>query len=103
MVEEVGVQPHFDVWMLRHLLDPGRIAIGREALVFVIEVAVVVVIANGQPRNDASGQILGVRLPLLASVVLDERFVEWASNQLDAFVIQVLRICSRQLASLLLD
>ena len=50
-----------------------------------------------------AGRSFGIRLPLLAGVVLDERLVERPADQLDALVVQVLRIGARQLAGLLLD
>ena len=48
-VEEVGVEPHLDVGVVDHPLQPGGVAVDRQALVGVVEVAVVEVVADRQP------------------------------------------------------
>ena len=103
LIEEVRVEPDLDVGVFGHLLDPRRVAVGRQALVLVVEVPVVVVVAHRKAGDDARGQVLRIRLPLLAGVVLDERLVERAADQLDALVVQVLRIGACELAGLFLD
>ena len=67
----------------------------------VIEIAVVIGVAHGQARDDRSGQVLGIGLPLLAGVILDEGLVQRAPDEADALVIEVLRILAGQLAGLL--
>ena len=58
LVEEVRVEPDLDVGVFRHLLDPRRVAVGRQALVLVVEVPVVVVVAHRKAGDDAGGQVL---------------------------------------------
>ena len=89
-----------DARIVDHALHPRGVAVGRQALPRVPEVAVVVVEAHRQAVDDARGQVLRIGLPLLARIVLDERLVQGTANQRDAFVVEVLRILAGQLAGL---
>ncbi len=51
----------------------------------------------------ARGQFLGVGLPLLGGVVLDERLVERAADQRDGLLLEVLRVGGVDLGGLLVD
>ena len=100
-VEEVGLQGHMDARIVDHALHPRGVAVGRQALPRVLEIAVVVVEAHRQAVDDARWQVLRIGLPLLARVVLDERLVQGAADQRNALVVEVLGILARQLAGLL--
>ena len=102
-LEEVSVQVHLNVRVRRHTLQPCCVAVNGQTLVLVVEVAVVVVVANRQAGNDRCGQLFRRGLPLLSGVVLDERLVQGATNQGDTLIVQVLRVGTSQLASLLSD
>ena len=102
-VEEVDAELHGDARVVDHLLHPRGVAVGGQALPRVLEVAVVVVEAHGQALDDGGRQLGRVGLPLLAGVVLDERLVQRAADELDAFVVQVGRIGAGQLARLLFN
>ncbi len=88
-VEEVGVQPDLDVRVVGHPGQPGGVAVDRQALVGVVEPAVGEVVADRQPADDVRAQLLGVGLPLLGGVALDERLVERAADQRDRLLLQV--------------
>ena len=103
LVEEVHAELHVDARVVDHLLHPRGVAVGGQALPRVLEVAVVVVEAHGQALDDGGRQLGRVGLPLLAGVVLDERLVQRAADELNALVVQVGRIGAGQLARLLCD
>ena len=103
LVEEVDSKLHSDARVVDHLLHPRGVAVGGQALPRVLEVAVVVVEAHGQALDDVGRQLGRVGLPLLAGVVLDERLIQGAADELDAFVVQVGRIGTGQLARLLFN
>ena len=84
-------------------LHPRGVAVGGQALPRVLEVTVVVVKAHGQALDDGGRQLGRVGLPLLAGVVLDERLIQGAADELDALVVQVGRIGAGQLARLLFN
>ena len=90
-----------DARIVDHALHPRGVAVGRQALPRVLEIAVVVVEAHRQAVDDARWQVLRIGLPLLARVVLDERLVQGAADQRNALVVEVLGILARQLAGLL--
>ena len=102
-VEEVHAQLHGDARVVDHALHPLGVAVRGQPLPRVPEVAIVVVEAHGQAFDDGGRQLGGVGLPLLAGVVLDERLIQRATDQLDALVVEVLRISAGQLARLLGD
>ena len=103
LVEEVHAELHGDARVVDHLLHPRGVAVGGQALPRVLEVAVVVVKAHGQALDDGGRQLGRVGLPLLAGVVLDERLVQRAADELNALVVQVLRVGTGQLARLLFN
>ena len=102
-VEPVGVAPHLDALVGGHVLQPGGVPVDRQPLVGVVEVAVVERVAHRQPGDVGGGQLLGIGLPLLGGVVLDERLVERAADQRDRLLLQVLRVLGLDLAGLLAD
>ncbi len=103
LVEEVDVQADLDVLVVGHALDPAGVPVGRQTLVGVREVAVVVRVAHGQARDDARRQVLGVRLPLLGRVLTDERLVERTTDEGDALLVEVLGRLAAELGSLLVE
>ena len=103
LVEEVDAKLHSDARVVNHALHPLGVAVLRQTFPRVLEVAVVVVEAHGQALDDGGRQLGGVGLPLLAGVVLDERLIQGAADELDAFVVQVGRIGAGQLARLLFN
>ena len=102
-VEPVGVQPHLDAVVGGHVLQPRGVAVDRQALVGVVEVAVVEGVAHRQPGDVGGGQFLRVGLPLLGGIALDERLVERAADQRDGLLLEVLRVGGFDLGGLLLD
>ena len=102
-VEEVGVQPDLDVRMVGHLGQPRRVAVDGQALMGVVEPAVVEVVADREPGDDVGAQLLRVRLPLLGGVPLDEGLVERAADQADRLLLEVRRVLGVDLAGLLGD
>ena len=102
-VEEVGLEAHLDVRVVGHLLQPGGVAVDRQALVGVVEVAVLEVVADRQPADDVGRQLLRVGLPLLGGVALHERLVERPADQADPLLLEVLRRGGVDLARLLGD
>ena len=103
LVEEVDAKLHSDARVVDHALHPLGVAVRGQALPRVLEVTVVVVKAHGQALDDGGRQLGRVGLPLLAGVVLDERLIQGAADELDALVVEVLRIGAGQLARLLGD
>ncbi len=102
-VEPVGVQPHLDAVVGGHVLQPRGVAVGGQTLVGVVEVAVVEGVAHRQPGDVGRGQLLGVGLPLLGGVALDERLVERPADQRDRLLLEVLRVGGVDLGGLLGD
>ena len=100
LVEEVDAKLHSDARVVNHALHPLGVAVRGQALPRVLEVAVVVVKAHGQALDDGGRQLGRVGLPLLAGVVLDERLIQGAADELNALVVQVGRIGAGQLARL---
>ena len=100
LVEEVDAKLHSDARVVDHALHPLGVAVRGQALPRVLEVTVVVVKAHGQALDDGGRQLGRVGLPLLAGVVLDERLIQGAADELDALVVQVGRIGAGQLARL---
>ena len=94
-VEEVGAEPYLDPGVVGHALQPGRVAVHRQALVAVGEVAVVEGVPHRQPGDDLGGQLARVGLPLLGGVAADERLVERPADQRDRLLLQVARGCGR--------
>ena len=101
--EPVGVQPDLDAVVGGHVLQPRRVTVDRQALVGVVEVAVVEGVAHRQPGDVGRGQFLRVGLPLLGGVALDERLVERAADQRDRLLLEVLRVRGVDLGGLLGD
>ncbi len=91
-VEPVGVQPHLDALVRGHVLQPRGVAVGRQTLVGVVEVAIVEGVAHRQPGDVGGRQFLGIGLPLFCGVALDERFVERPADQRDGLFFEVLRV-----------
>ena len=89
--------------MLRHLLQPRGVAVDGQALVGVVEVAIVERVAHRQARDDLRRQLGGVGLPLLGGVVLHKRVVERLADQRNAALLQVRRGCGVEALALLLD
>ena len=102
-VEPVGVQPHLDAVVGGHVLQPCGVAVGRQTLVGVVEVAVVEGVAHRQPGDVGRRQLRGVGLPLLGGVALDERLVERTADQRDGLLFEVLRVGGLDLGGLLGD
>ncbi len=102
-VEPVGVQPHLDAVVGGHVLQPRGVAVDRQALVGVVEVAVVEGVAHRQPGDVGRGQFLRVGLPLLGGVVLDERLVQRAADQRDGLLLEVLGVGGLDLGGLFAD
>ena len=102
-VEPVGVEPDLDALVGGHVLQPGRVAVDRQTLVGVVEVAIVEGIAHRQPGDVGRRQLLGIGLPLLSGVVLHERLVERSADQRDRLLFEVLRILGVDLGGLLGD
>ena len=94
---------HLDVRVVGHPLDPRGVAVSRQTLPRVVEVAVVVGVANRQPADDLGGKVLGVGLPLLGGVVADECLVQRAADQGDALLLEVRRVLDVELAGELVD
>ena len=69
----------------------------------VVEVSIVVGVAHRQSADDRRLELLGVGLPLLRGVVLDEGFVQRAADQADALLHEVLRGLVPQLGGLFRD
>jgi len=88
-VEPVGVQPDLDAVVGGHLLQPRGVTVDGQALVGVVEVAVVEGVADRKPGDVGRGQFLGVGLPLLGRVALHERFVERAADQRDGLLLEI--------------
>ena len=103
LVEEVDAKLHSDARVVNHALHPLGVAVLRQTFPRVLEVAVVVVEAHGQALDDGGRQLGRVGLPLLAGVVLDERLIQGAADELNALVVQVGRIGAGQLARLLFN
>ena len=93
---------HGDARVIDHVRDPCAVAVQRQALVAVLEVAVLVGEAHGQARNDGGGKLARIRLPLLGSVSRDEGVVEGTADQADGFFLEVARF-ARDLGGLALD
>ncbi len=92
-----------DARVVDHALHPRGVAVARQSLPCVFEVAVVVVEPHGQPLDDARRQFGRIGLPLLGGVVLDERLIQRPSDQLDALVVEVCRVGAGQFTGLLGD
>ena len=88
--------------MIDHVRDPRSVAVQGQALVAVLEVAVLVGEAHGQARDDGGGQLAWIRLPLLGRVARDEGVVEGAADQANRLLLEVSRF-TRDLGGLLLD
>ena len=86
--------PDLDVGVVGHPRQPRGVAVDRQALVLVVEVAVVEGVADREPGDDVRAQLLGVGLPLLGGVALDERLVERAADQADRLLLEVLGVRS---------
>ncbi len=93
---------HGDARVVDHVRDPRAVAVQGQALVAVLEVAVLVGEAHGQSRNDGGGKLARIRLPLLGRVARDECVVEGATDQADRLLLEVARF-ARDLGGLLLD
>ena len=102
-VEEVGLEAHLDLRVVDHPLQPRGVAVDRQALVGVVEVAVVEVVADREPADDVGRQLRWVGLPLLRGVAADERLVERAADQRDPLLLEVRRGGGVDLARLLGD
>ena len=102
-LEPVGVEANLDVLVIRHVLQPLGVALDRQALVGVVEVAVVEGVAHRQAGNVGRRQLLRVGLPLLGGVVADEGLVERTADQRDALLLEVLGIPRVQAVGLVLD
>ena len=101
-IEKVHARVHGNARVINHVRDPRAVAVERQALVAVLEVAVLVGEAHGQSRNDGGGKLARIRLPLLGRVPRDEGVVEGATNQADRLFLEVARF-ARDLGGLLLD
>ena len=65
----LGVQAHEDALALEHALEQRRVALGRHALVGVLEVAVVARDEHGHARRHRRVDLLGSEPPLLLRVI----------------------------------
>ena len=101
--EPVGVEPHLDVGVVGHPGQPGGVAVDRQALVGVVEVAVVEGVTHREASDDVGAQLGGVGLPLLGGVALDERLVERSADQADRLLLEVGGVLGGDLAGLLGD
>ena len=101
-VEEVHARVHGDARVVDHVGNPRAVAVQGQALVAVLEVAVLVGEAHGQARDNGRGQLTRVGLPLLGRVPRDECVVERAANQADGLLLEVAGF-SRDLGGLLLN
>ena len=102
LIEEVDARVHVDARMVDHVRDPRAIAVQGQALVAVLEVAVLVGESHGQARDDGGCQLTRVGLPLLGRVSRDKRVVERAADQADRLLLEVAGF-SRDLGGLLRD
>ena len=93
---------HGDARVVDHVRDPRAVTIQRQALVAVLEVAVLVGEAHGQSRNDGGGKLARIRLPLLGRVPRDECVVKGTADQADGLFLEVARF-ARDLGGLALD
>ena len=101
-IEEVHARVHGDTRVVDHVRDPRAVAVQGQALVAVLEVAVLVGEAHGQARDDGGGQLTRVGLPLLGRVPRDEGVVEGPADQANRLLLEVARF-ARDLGGLLLD
>ena len=99
VVEDVGPEAHGDAGVVGHPGQPGGVAVDRQALPAVGEVAVVVGVAHRQPGDDLGGQLGRVGLPLLGGVAPHERLVQRAADERDRLLLEVGRVTG-QLAGL---
>ena len=88
----VDIEADCDTRRRGHVLEPLVVAVLRKSLVGGGEVAVVVVEADGQARDDVGGELGRISLPLLRRVVADECVEEGLADQLLALLIEVLRL-----------
>ena len=101
-IEEVHARMHGDTRVIDHVRDPRAVAVEGQALVAVLEVAVLVGEAHGQARDDGCGQFARIRLPLLGRVPRDEGVVEGAADQANRLLLEVAGF-ARDLGGLLLN
>ena len=88
-VEEIGVKGDRDVVVVRHAFDPRGVPVGRQALICVREVAVVVGVAHGEPGDDLGGQFARVGLPLFGGVTAYECLIQRAADERDRLLLEV--------------
>ncbi|SIA42862.1 Uncharacterised protein [Mycobacteroides abscessus subsp. abscessus] len=93
---------HGDTRVINHVRDPRAVAVQGQALVAILEVAVLVGETHGQSRDDGGGQLARIRLPLLGRVPRDEGVVEGPADQANRLLLEVAGF-SRDLGGLLLD
>ena len=98
--EEIGIQPHLNIRVRCHTLQPGSVTAHRQPLILVVKVAVVIGVTHRQSGNNGGRQLLRRGLPLLSGVVLNECLIQRAPNQRNALIVEVLRISTGQLPGL---
>ena len=78
---EACAQMHGDTLVIQDALDDLCITVLRHALVFVIEVVVVVIESQWQALEDTGGQVAGVDTPLLQCIALKEGLVDIPADE----------------------
>ena len=102
-VEKIGVQLQVDQGRPEKSAKEGAVALRRQALVGVGEVAVVEGVAHGQPRDDVGAQFPRVGLPLLGRVAAHQGLVQRSADQRDGLLFQVAGRRGRYLLRLVAD
>lgn len=82
-------QVHRDGRVIEDRRHDLGVAVSGHGLVRVVEVAVVVVEPDREPFEDRRGQLGGVEAPLFTGVALEERLVEFASDELEGLFLEV--------------
>mmetsp|Transcript_12735 Transcript_12735/g.32535 ORF Transcript_12735/g.32535 Transcript_12735/m.32535 type:complete len:331 (-) Transcript_12735:513-1505(-) len=90
---------HLDVGVVQRLLEPLRVAVRRERLVDVVrKVAIIIVVAHWDARQDDWAELLRVHVPLLLGVLAKQLVVEPLANAAHADLTGVLGVAHVQLA-----
>jgi len=87
---EPSTQGDLNAGVIQNRLDDRRVSIGRDGLVGMIEVRVLVVEPKRQPFQNRSRQRSGRHAPLFAGVSLEEEFVEPAADHGQRLLFEVL-------------
>lgn len=86
---------YLDIVMVEHVLEHPGIAVNRNTLEAVVEVAVVVGKPDRQPVDDGRRKLGRVTAPLLGRVTFDEEFVEFFADLGNAPLPEILRVVAR--------